>query len=121
MQMNPSEKDVKDSWNELLVNVKAYAQLQNGAMEIQITHYAMVKLKCRLHDIKIWNAQPRLPGQMGGEPAKKNDPQKYHDTQLRPNRQWIHKKLTNVSESYSYFLGGNTPIIETIIILKNKV
>ena len=43
MQINPSEKDVTDSWNELLVNVKAYAQLPNGATEIQITHYAMVK------------------------------------------------------------------------------
>ena len=34
MKMNPIEKDVTDSWEELLVNIKAYAQLTDGATEI---------------------------------------------------------------------------------------
>ena len=30
IKMNPSKKDVTDSWEELLVNIKAYAQLKDG-------------------------------------------------------------------------------------------
>ena len=41
--MNPSEKDVTDSWVELLVNITAYAYLAPGVTEIKINYYAMVK------------------------------------------------------------------------------
>ena len=43
MKMNPNEKDVTDSWAELIVNITAYAQLKPGDTEIKINYNAMVK------------------------------------------------------------------------------